>query len=310
MKTLKIAFIALFALFAQILTAQTPAAAEKATIAVSAIEPLPALYKKVEATGAANTFQRVLQSMDSDLISALQTTRKFEVVGRSDLAAILKEQDFAQSGNVDAADKNAAIAGKIKGAKYILIVTVTDFQDYVEVARFDTLGKSAEKRIIRFGAVGKVYDSKTGSLIESTNFTVDNMDIAERFSYITKNGNLNDELVAEISRIMAGKIAAKISDMVFPVRVLSKRGTTVTINRGEGSGVQLGQEFEVFALGGALIDPDTGENLGNEEVLIGKIKVTRIMPKFSQADVLSDSGIETGSVARLAAPSTTITKIN
>ncbi|MEI9962924.1 MAG: hypothetical protein WDM76_17955 [Limisphaerales bacterium] len=66
--------------------------------------------------------------------------------------------------------KTAAQAGKLTGAKYLLVATVDDFQDYFEKAVFEGTGRSATKRVFRFSIVGKIYDSTTGKLLESANF--------------------------------------------------------------------------------------------------------------------------------------------
>jgi len=270
----------------------------KATLAVSAIKPTPSLAaslkpeKKVE-------MGRVLDSLDSQLIDRINATRKFDVVGRSDLAEVLKEQDLGASGNVDA--KTAAQAGKLTGAKYLLITTVDDFQDYVEKATFEGTGRSATKRVFRLSVVGKVYDATTGKLLESANFQTGNDEfkrIQEERSYSVKDGELSDEMMVAVARDLAQRIATRIADVVFPAKVLVKRDNQVTINRGEGGGVAVGDIFNVYALGEELTDPDTKESLGREEVKVGRVKITQVNPKTSTADILDDTGIDKGAILR------------
>ena len=55
-----------------------------------------------------------------------------------------------------------------------------------------------------------------------------------------------------------------------------------------------------FALGEELIDPDTKESLGREEVKVGKVKISQVNPKTSLATILEDTGIDTGAVLRKA----------
>jgi hypothetical protein len=97
---------------------------------------------------------------------------------------------------------------------------------------------------------------------------------------------------------MAERIAIHVTDVIFPIKVLIKNDKEVTINRGEGAGVAVGDTFNVFALGKQLIDPDTGEKLGNQEVNVGKVKITEVDPKFSKAQVLEDTGIDQGAILR------------
>jgi hypothetical protein len=74
----------------------------------------------------------------------------------------------------------------------------------------------------------------------------------------------------------------------------------VTINRGDGGGVAVDDLFNVYSLGEELIDPDTKESLGHEEVKVGKVKITQVNPKTSQAQILEDTGIDKGAVLHKA----------
>jgi len=270
----------------------------KATLAVSSIKPTPSLAASVKPDKKLE-MGRIIESLDSQLIDRINATRKFDVVGRSDLGDILKEQDLGASGNVDA--KTAAQAGKLTGAKYLLVTTIDDYQDYVEKATFEGTGRSATKRVFRLSIVGKVYDASTGKLLESANFQTGNDEfkqIQEERSYTVKDGELSDEMMVAVSRDMAQKIANRIADVIFPAKVLIKRDKEVTINRGEGGGVAVGDTFNVFALGEELIDPDTKESLGRDEVKVGKVKITQVNPKTSTGEILDDTGIDKGAILR------------
>ncbi len=274
--------------------------AQKETIGVTAVKPTQAILQNVDRAGKRISLDRVLQSMNGQLIDRINATRKFQVVARGDLDDILKEQDFASSGNVDLDDKSAAQQFKIAGVKYLIVTTVDDFQDYNEVATFQGTGRSATKRVIRLSCVGKIYDSTTGKLLESTNFQISNKDVSENKTYSVRDSNLNEDLLVAIAREMSGKIANRVTDVIFPPKVLSKRGKQVTINRGDGTDIAVGQIWNVFALGDELIDPDTKESLGREEILIGKVKITGVLPKTSTAEIIEDLGIDKEAVLRKA----------
>jgi hypothetical protein len=74
----------------------------------------------------------------------------------------------------------------------------------------------------------------------------------------------------------------------------------VTINRGDGTGIKEGQTWDVFAPGEELIDPDTGESLGSEEIPMGKVRVIAVTPKFARATVVEDYGIDKLHILRLS----------
>lgn len=310
-----------FVLAAALAVPLVVSAQEKSTLAISSIKPTPALASSLSASRVASSqadaagnakhetvvldvkqeMNRVVESLDSQLVDRVNATRKFDVVGRSDLSDVLKEQDLGASGNVDA--KTAAKAGKLTGAKYLLVVTMDDFQDYFEKAVFEGTGRSASKRVFRVSVVGKIYDSTTGKLLESANFQTGNdafKQIQQERNYSVNNGMLSDEMMVAVSRDLAEKIANRVADVIFPAKVLIKRDTQVTINRGEGGGVAAGDVFNVFALGEELIDPDTKESLGREEVKVGKVKISQVNPKTSMADIVEDTGIDKGAVLRKA----------
>jgi curli biogenesis system outer membrane secretion channel CsgG len=272
----------------------------KATIAISSITPTPALDASIPQDKKLE-MGRIIESMNSQLIDRINATRKFDVVGRSDLNDILQEQNLGASGSVDT--NSAARSGKLMGAKYLLITTVDDFQDYVETATFAGTGRSATKRVFRISVIGKLYDSSTGKLIESANLQTGNddfKDISENRSYSVNNGNLTDEMMVAVARNLAEKIANHFADVIFPAKVLVRRDKQVTINCGDGGGVAVGDTFNVYALGAELIDPDTKESLGREEVKVGQVKITQVNPKTSTADILEDTGIDAGAVLRKA----------
>jgi hypothetical protein len=74
----------------------------------------------------------------------------------------------------------------------------------------------------------------------------------------------------------------------------------ITINCGADAGLKPGQVFDVYAVGKELKDPTTGETLGHDEQLVGRVAVSELQPKFSKAKVWEDKGIAAGAVLRHA----------
>lgn len=274
--------------------------AQKKTLGIGAVEVTPSLLRSASNSGSGNVLSRISQSMDGELIDKMHNTRKFDVFARSDLDQILKEQEFANSGNVDIADQNTAKVFEIAGIQYLLTTQITDFQDHMETAYFETLDETINKRTIRLGAVAKIYDTTTGKLLESASFQIDTGGHEGRERYIVdSSGTLSDQFIQQLGMEMAENIANRVVEALYPARVIGLTSDRVTINRGDGTRVAVGQIWEVFALGEEMIDPDTGESLGNEETSIGQIRITRVTPKTSQAEILENYGIEKLQVVRL-----------
>lgn len=270
-------------------------------IAVPAVEALPAVVEKVAGYGQRNELAQILQGLDAKLADALQNTRKFEVRAHAELAKIIGEQQAQDSGNFDLSDPARAKPFQLAGIPYLALVQIDDFQDQVQTARFEGVGQQATRRQIRLSAVCRVFDATRGTLLESARVTLSDFDFKNNPQYVVdqKGGDLTEAVVNVIADKMANRIAQKITDTVFPAKVLVVRDGVVTLNRGEGTDIAVGEIWEVFAQGEALIDPDTGENLGAEEVAVGFVRVISVAPKFSRAEICGlDRGIARNSILR------------
>ena len=64
------------------------------TLAISSVKPTPALQKALTGAGKGTSLDRVIEAFDSQLIDRVNATRKFTIVGRSELKDLLKEQDL------------------------------------------------------------------------------------------------------------------------------------------------------------------------------------------------------------------------
>lgn len=56
---------------------------------------------------------------------------------------------------------------------------------------------------------------------------------------------------------------------------------TVVIAKGSESGVQVGDVFLVVGLGDVIVDPDSGEQLEQLEIVRGRAKATHVQPRVS-----------------------------
>ena len=281
--------------------------AELDAIGIADIKLNPMTVEKAKREGKVLSFGLVTESMNNQLIDRMHNTRKFKVIARGDLDAIMKEIDFSEGGLVDGMSPGAAKGFMLAGIKYLVVTTVDDFQDYEETLELPALRKTVKKRIIRFSAVTKLYDTTSGALLESANIQLGPGDrdyeqvraLSESNNNVTANGSLNDYLLVSTARLMADRVANRIIDVLYPARVIAKTGKQVTINRGDGLNIAEGQVWGVFALGEELIDPATGESLGQEEVEVGSVRIVGVTPKFSRGMTMEDNGIERGQVLRL-----------
>lgn len=296
---------ALLALFLLILPAAAQPAdgqPEKPRLAVSAITATRPALDAARFQGQAQALEQIIAAADNQLVDALADTRRFDLVARSDLATILREQDLADSGLVNPEDPQTARALSLAGARYVATVSVDNFQDAVAIAEFTGgLGNTTmERRTIQLQATLKIYDTTTGVLLDSTTLAIEDAQVRETLPGATQTGRLTNALLADVSHRLARDTANAIMDAVAPARVLAYTLGQLTLNRAQGTGVEAGQIWRVYHAGPALIDPDTGENLGREEIPVGWARITEVTPRFSKAVAIEDNGITQGAVMRPA----------
>lgn len=248
---------------------------------------------------AASTLRQIVDAADTQLLNAVEQTRKFELVPR-DLNAVIREQDLAMSGNVNRLDPQAAKALQMAGVKYVAIVTVDNFQDITQTMQLEGgLGKTnAERRVIQLQAVVQVVESTKGTVLRSTNVKIEESATSETLAGASVEGRATNALTGSVSRELATRSANEITDVIFPAKVIGYTMGVITFNRTKSSGVDSGQYWELFAPGPNMVDPDTGESLGAEEISIGWCVVTDAGEKFSKAAAIVDNGVDKGTILR------------
>lgn len=261
--------------------------AGKKKIAITKMVATPSLEARMKRQGVGLSLGSVLEALDSQVYDRVLNTRRFEILERSDADALATES--AATGQSFAFNK----------ADYVMTIRVDSFNDRLEERRLASLGKTVRARVIELSAVAKITEVATQRAVASANFKVSKRDSENRSENTTvRVGEASDDLMIQAVGEIAQKIAVRAADVVSPARIIGKRDRTVTINRNDQSGIALGQVWEVFTLGDELTDPDTGEK-SREEVLVGKIRVTRVTPQNSQAEILEDTGIDRGAIVRL-----------
>ena len=264
------------------LSAQAPTGLKK--LAIGKVKVGEAVRADAVDAGKRNKIDRMTQNVEAQLRSAFQSTRRFELIGRADADALVEE---------------AGATGRtfeFGEADYLLVVEIDDFQDSMETKTFAALGKTVTSRTIRFAGITTIYNAKTNAVIETAN--IDVSETAPEETRGATTGDTRDALLRELTKKLAEQTAQRVTDVVYPARILAKTDMTVTISRGEGTGVAAGQLWEVFALGAEMKDPDTGVSLGREELSVGKIRITRVTPKTSQATITEDTGVGNGAIVR------------
>lgn len=240
-----------------------------------------------------------LSTILDEMEASIQKSRKFSLVSRKEsvMKDIREEQQFANS---DLSAGNAAIEGQLKNANFLILPTVQDFKFYrssKSVPNLDDKYIRRDSGMLEVNA--QIIDTSTGAI--KTTFYLKASFATGKKIVNHKGGVPSSVHFTKMAKKISAQMADQLVDIVFPMRVLNVQGSKIFINRGKDGGLKKGQVLLVFKPGVSLIDPDTGENLGSAEYEIGKIKVTRINPKFTIAVIKGhlDEEIARGDIVRV-----------
>jgi hypothetical protein len=215
------------------------------------------------------------------LNDALVNCRKFEVLEREQLRAVIKELDFGESeyANVEKCVK----LGQMLNADYVVIPEIRYLHLLAESKTVPYVGETRTQFTTQIGTRMRVVEVAT-SRIAASNVGDSECSFREPKTLADKAkqaANILESIYAESAR----NETASIIDSIYPIKVVAVNGDQVTLNRGKGA-IVVGEKLKIFKTGGALIDPDTNENLGNDEVAIGELEVTDVKPRVTTAKIV------------------------
>ena len=264
-------------------------------------KPVIAIKKAKVGDGVSKYGKKYLNlgTLLDEMEASIQKNRKFTLVSRKKdvLQDIREEQEFAKS---DITAGNAAAEGQIKNANFLILPTVQDFKFYRSSKPVPNLNNKyirIDSGMLEVNA--QIIDTSTGGI--KTTFYLKSSFSTQKQVVNSKGGVPNSVHFTKMAKNVAAKMTNQLVDAVFPMKVLNVQGKQVWINRGKDGGLKKGDILKVFRPGVELIDPDTGENLGSAETEVGKIKVTRINPKFTITEIVkgNDEPIEKGDIVRV-----------
>jgi len=296
LKTWRFTVPLLVCLLTSAASGQTPTPGQKLRIGIGATKVGKSLVEDMQRRGKTIEMGRVTEALDAQYTSAFTRTGKFDVIARSELTNVLEETQLPGT-IVDPA--TAAKKGKIKGLQYTVVISVDSFLDEATKLDMPALGIQSIKRRLQLSCVANIYDCSTGSVLESPNFQselVDTTDVVKDES--GNKGERLDDVMVKMARQTAELAAVRVADVLLPAKILrvGADGKTVTINRGNGLGMRVGDVWEVYGPTEEILDPDTGEKIKTKGPKLGLVKITTADPKSSQGEVISGSGIQALSV--------------
>lgn len=101
---------------------------------------------------------------------------------------------------------------------------------------------------------------------------------------------------------VAGRLAGVVSLAATPAEVISSRRGGLVLNAGTRDGLRAGQSLDAYRPGEERVDLETGEIVRGDEVLVGRVVVTRVVEGIAEAEVTSGdpSSLRVGTLCRPA----------
>jgi hypothetical protein len=210
--------------------------------------------------------------------------------------------------------ETAAEVGKLMGAQVLITGDITEFAfkrssiggKMTNVLKGVTAGVERVSATVSIDL--RLIDAVTGEIIASIKGTGDaaqqgvTADLTkEEKSYdgsVSLSTPLGKASREAIQKSIAG-IVSSIPKMKWSARVIDFRDGVLYVNAGTGYGMQPGMALEIFDPQPALIDPQTGRNLGSPDKLIGEVVIDRVDAEYSTAKVVSGAEFKRNQVVRL-----------
>lgn len=241
-----------------------------------------------------NSLGNLGQDFSMQLSDALLQSGEFMVLSRKDLDVVMAEQDLAKSDRF--AQSKTAQTGKIVPAQILIKGSITEFQENTggsgQGLTIHGISIGTSKSSAHVAVIIQLIDSTSGEIIDSQRVEGEantggfSLGYSGSFSLGTssfKKTPLGKAVQMAIDRAVE-YVANKLENVPWRGRVVTVKDGTIFVNAGTNAGLQTGSTFTVCKEGEALVDPETGVELGKENTKIGAIKITEVQEKFSKAE--------------------------
>lgn len=236
--------------------------------------------------------------MTEQLTDALMQSGNFIVLERQDIQGVLEEQNFAASGRTTS--QGGAKIGKINRAQILIKGAITEFSSKtsgggqgLNIKGFN-LGSSSSTAHV--AVIIYLYDTTTGQVLFSQRCEGKADSGGLKLSFVNKDwgfgtSGFKSTPLGKATQLAIDKsvlfISSKMANVPWQGRIVKADASKIYLNVGQTGGIHIGDEFNVYRQGEALIDPDSGLDLGSEDTRIGRVQVVKVQDKFSIATPIS-----------------------
>lgn len=222
-------------------------------------------------------------SIEQAIQNQFTQSRKFRVVSRSaqDQAAYAKEMSLIFSDRASPDQK--ARFGKQIGADFLLVGDVdsvvaqkTTNTFYGEIFTQWNISASIRYRMIETATMEVKWSNTINVSIPKAQATKE----------VEVSGGQVSSALSKLYLKLGNDVADQLIGLVYPMTVLTTEGDDVYLNQGADR-IQVGQKFRIRSMAKNVIDPMTGQHIPVQGRVIGTVKITEVMPKYSIAGMVN-----------------------
>jgi curli biogenesis system outer membrane secretion channel CsgG len=232
-------------------------------------------------------------TIDSEFSENKALSDKFSIVERDKLNLVMKEQGLAQSGALD--PQTAARVGKILGVKYILVGGIDKFNIQTTkgaVGAFGVGGSLAQAqatiniRLIDTTTAERVLSLQADAEVKKGGGFYKGTSMSRDTEWGLASETIQKASRATVAKFVSGGYLDRLNTAAMPVgglegKIIKVDAGRAWINLGASAGLKVGDKFNVFNVGEALIDPDSGAKLGADEKQTGSGAVLEVQPQYA-----------------------------
>ena len=232
------------------------------------------------------------------LVDELVKSRRYEVLTRSELGAVINEIETQKSPYFRKEGKVAS--GKLKNAKYLIKGSITDFA-HVAGGGFrvfaSKLGLGGGGDVAIVSVTLYVIDIESGEVVSSERLNgkayagkvkldafYNKVGFGGEAFYRTPLGKATKEAISKCIK----SISRSIAQNLWHPRVVKVNNGNIIISGGIDRALKIGSKWAAYKKGAELIDPASGDILGTEEdIVVGTIQIKEVKDKHSIAEIIS-----------------------
>ncbi len=260
--------------------------------------------------GGWGRYKTVGEGLADMLTTELVQSGQYRMIEREELESLLKEQDLGTQGVVT--PESAASLGQVLGVELAVVGSVTEFgyKDRGGDGAVKSVGLGYRNEAAVVGVDVRLINTSTGEIIAAEQVrkskSAKGVKLRTRDFNVDNRRGFDESLVGKAARQAVERVATLVNENMSKVswkaKVITTNSGSVYINAGSTDGIKAGDHFFIYKEGEALIDPDTGLNLGSVEKKVGKIKVVSAdvgEGKASQCQIMEGSNFQKGDIVKI-----------